>query len=91
VTISTGPVVINIVGLQPGVTVEITETIGSDGSITITITLPPGLGAQETASGVVTNVGDDTFEMTTGDGANLRLHMAADRLSALPITRTPAC
>jgi hypothetical protein len=83
-TASTGPVVIDIIGLQPGVTVLITETVAPDGTVTITITLPPvTAGAPQSASGVVTDVEDDVFEITTGDGADLRLHMAADQLSNL--------
>jgi hypothetical protein len=75
-------VVINIVGLQPGVTVLITETIAPDGTVTITITLPPAsVDMPQSTSGVVTDVEDDVFEVTTGDGADLRLHMAADLLS----------
>jgi hypothetical protein len=81
-TISAGSVVVNILGLQPGVTILITETIEPDGTITITITLP-SFGGQQTASGVVGDVGDDTFDVTTGDGTDLRLHMATDQLSAL--------
>jgi hypothetical protein len=80
----TGPIAINIVGLQPGVTVLITETVNPDGSVSITITLPPpSVAGQENASGVVTNVENDTFEITTGAGADLRLHMAQDALSNL--------
>jgi hypothetical protein len=83
-SLNAGPIVVNIVGLQPGVTVLITETVAPDGTVTITITLPPqGVSGQESASGVVTDVEDDVFEVTTGDGADLRLHMSADQLSAL--------
>lgn len=31
---------VNIAGLQPGVTVRVTESVNADGSVTITITLP---------------------------------------------------
>lgn len=79
-----GPVAINIIGLQPGVTVLITETIAPDGTVMITITLPPlSANVPQSASGVVTDVEDDVFELTTGDGADLRLHMSADQLSNL--------
>ncbi|MGL1761020.1 hypothetical protein ACSTG6_23630, partial [Vibrio parahaemolyticus] len=54
-TFSSGGVVINILGLQPGTVVDVTETIGTDGSITITISLPPAGNTQQT-SGVVTDV-----------------------------------
>jgi hypothetical protein len=82
-----GGISINIEGLEPGVTVLVTETIGADGSITITLTLPspsaPGVGGQQQASGVVTEVDTDAFVLTTGDGSDLRLHMAADTLANL--------
>lgn len=78
-----GPVAINIVGLQPGVTVLITESVATDGTITITITLPPATGTQETAAGVVGDVGNDDFGITTADGTDLRFHMSADALSNL--------
>jgi uncharacterized protein DUF5666 len=83
-TISAGAVTINLVGLQPGATVLITETIGSDGNVTITITLPaPTQVGQESASGLVTDVEGDAFNVTTGDGSVLRFHMADDALSNL--------
>jgi hypothetical protein len=81
-TISSGGVVVNILGLQPGTTVVVTETIGADGSITITITLPPG-PVSDTASGVVSDVGDDSFTLVSADGTPLRMHMAPEQLSAL--------
>jgi hypothetical protein len=81
---ATPPVTVNIVGLEPGVTVLVTETVNPDGSVTITITLPPaGTTGEQSASGVVNDVGDDVFEMQTGDGSDLRLHMAADALANL--------
>lgn len=83
-TTPTGPVAINIIGLQPGVTVLITETVATDGTLTITITLPPlSANTPQNATGVVTDVEDDVFVISTGDGADLRLHMAADQLSNL--------
>ena len=81
-TISSGGVVVNILGLQPGMVVEVTETIGADGGITITITLPP-VSAAEHASGVITDVSDDAFTLVSSDGTALRLHMAPDQLSQL--------
>lgn len=81
-TISAGPVVIDIVGLQPGETLLITESIAPDGTITITITLPPS-SVDASDSGVVTNVESDVFEITTSDGADVRLHMSAIALSNL--------
>jgi hypothetical protein len=81
-----GPVAINIIGLQPGVTVLITETVAPDGSVTVTITLPPStVSSQENASGVVTDVEDDAFEITTSDGTDLRLHMDQTTLSNLSL------
>ena len=81
-TVASGSVVVNLLGLQPGMVVQVTETIGSDGSITITITLlPPSVTEQ--ASGVITDLGDDTFTLVTSDGTELRLHMAPDQLSQL--------
>ena len=79
------PVTVNILGLQPGVTVLVTETTNPDGSISVTITLPPAsvTAAEQTASGVVGDVGNDTFDVQTSDGSDLMLHMAADSLSAL--------
>jgi hypothetical protein len=79
---SLGTVTVSIVGLQPGVTVLITETVDEDGNITITITLPPPAGKQN-ASGVVTDVGEHHFEVTTGDGSVLHLQMAEQALSDL--------
>ena len=82
VTVTTGSVVVNIVGLQPGVLVKITETTDANGNVTITITLPQSTG-QETASGVVSEVDTDAFMLQATDGSTLRLHMAADALSNL--------
>jgi hypothetical protein len=86
--ITGGGVTINIVGLEPGVTVLITETVDAQGNITITITLPPPtvLGGQQTASGVVWEVDTDAFMIETGDGSDLRLHMAADALANLNLS-----
>jgi hypothetical protein len=86
---SSGPAVtINVVGLQPGVTVLITETVDSAGHVTITITLPPAAvaGQQQTASGTLTDVGDDAFVLQTADGSDLRLHMTPDALSSLNLS-----
>jgi hypothetical protein len=80
---------INIEGLEPGVTVLVTETVNPDGSITITITLPPsgapGVSGEESASGDITEVDDDAFVLTTDDGSDLRLHMGADALANLDL------
>jgi hypothetical protein len=81
---TTPPVSVNIVGLQPGVTILVTETVNPDG-ITITITLPPPsvAGTSETVSGTVGDVNTDTFDVQSADGSDFVLHMAADTLSAL--------
>lgn len=79
---SSGGVVINVLGLQPGTIVDVTETIADDGTITITITLPPATAAEQ-VSGVVTDVEDDSFTLVGADGPALRMHMAPDQLSQL--------
>lgn len=81
--ISVGNVVVNILGLQPGALVQITETIGSDGTITVTISLPapPVQQTEQTVSGVVTDLGSDTFTVQTSDDTDLRLHMTESALS----------
>ena len=86
ITITAGTVTINLLGLQPGVTILITETVDPAGNVTITITLPPPSqsGAQN-ASGVVNEVDSDAFQITTGDGSVLRLHMAEQDLSNLSL------
>jgi hypothetical protein len=88
VQINVGNVSINILGLQPGVTVQVTETTDSSGSVTVTITLPSPsqTSGQQQASGVVTEVGDDAFEMQLADGSDLRLHMSPDALAALSLS-----
>jgi hypothetical protein len=80
--VSSGNVVVNILGLQPGVLVQITETTDADGNVTITITLPPPSG-EESASGVVTELDSDAFLLQAGDGSQLRLHMSEGALSNL--------
>ncbi len=79
-------VTINIQGLQPGVMVLISETVEGQ-NVTITISFPgrsdPVAGGEQTASGTVTEVDNDAFVLTTDDGSDLRLHMAAGRLAQL--------
>jgi Domain of unknown function (DUF5666) len=80
-----GSITINIEGLEPGVTVLVTEAVDEHGNVTITIALPGpsgGLGSQ-TASGVVADVDQDAFVVETEDGSDLRLHMAARALAHL--------
>jgi hypothetical protein len=79
---ASGQVVVNILGLQPGVQVQITETTDANGNLTITITLVSQTGAQN-ATGMVTEVDADAFMVQTGDGSNMRFHMSADALSNL--------
>jgi hypothetical protein len=81
-------VTINLVGLQPGVTVRITETVDAAGQVTITITLPPPsvTSQTQTMSGEITDVGDDAFGLQTPDGSSLRLHMAPDALANLGLS-----
>ncbi len=78
---ATPSVTISIVGLQPGVTVQITETVAPNGDITVTITLPPPstIGSQS-ASGVVTQVDDSDFILDPGNGNELELNMQPDSL-----------
>jgi hypothetical protein len=76
-------VTVNIQGLQPGVTVLVTETVDASGAVTVTITLPPpAVTSGQQFSGVVVDVGRDAFMLQTADGSQLRLHMAADALAA---------
>ena len=44
--VSSGNVVVDLLGLQPGVVVQITETTDATGTVTITITLPTATPAQ---------------------------------------------
>jgi hypothetical protein len=81
---STPSVTVNIIGLQPGVTIEITESVGANGSITITITLPPQTsGSELTASGVVTEVDDSDFIIDPGNSDDLQFNVNADTLNNL--------
>jgi hypothetical protein len=78
-------VTVNINGLTPGETVEVTESIDSSGNVTITVTLPSGgtagSGSALTATGTVNNVNTDSFDVDTADGSDLNFHMAADALA----------
>jgi hypothetical protein len=85
-TTTTPSVTINIVGLQPGVTVLITESVAANGDITITITLPPATGTtggEQSASGVVDEVDDADFYLDPGDGNDLEFNMDPDALANL--------
>ena len=78
-------ITINIEGLEPGVTVLVSESVDEHGNLTITIALPGlsgGLGSQS-ASGVVAEVDQDAFVVETADGSDLRLHMAVGALANL--------
>ena len=85
---TTPPITVNILGLAPGVTVLVTETVNPDGSITITLTLPAGTsGSQSTVSGTVADVNNDSFDVQTADGSDFLLHMDATSLSNLNLQR----
>lgn len=87
-TQATPSVTINIIGLQPGVTVLITETVAANGDITITITLPPPSSTgEQTVTGTVTEVDDADFILDPGNGADLQLNMDADTLSNLNLSQ----
>jgi hypothetical protein len=85
--VSLASLTINIQGLEPGVVVLITETADDHGNVTITIAFPPHsdpvAGGEQQASGTVTDVGDDTFVLSTDDGSDLRLHIAKAKLDQL--------
>lgn len=80
-----GNITVNINGLQPGQTVIVTESTDASGNVTITITLPSGgaggFGSELSASGLVNNVGDDSFDIITADGSDLNFHMNAEALA----------
>ena len=87
-TSSKPTVTISVVGLQPGVTVLITETVAANGDITITITLPPSTPTtttEQSVSGVVDEVDDTDFYLDPGDGNDLEFIMDADALSNLDL------
>jgi preprotein translocase subunit YajC len=69
------------------VVVLVTETADKAGNVTITIAFPPHsdpvFGGEQQASGTVTEVDDDAFVLSTDDGSDLRLHMAAATLAKL--------
>jgi hypothetical protein len=85
-------ITINIAGVQPGVTVLVTETVESSANTTITITLPgpsaPGVGGEQQAGGVLSEVGQDAFTVKSTDGSALRLHAAQSMLSGLQTCET---
>ena len=85
----------NVASLQPGETVLVTEWTAANGSVTIVIELTGSAGgggaggstvSEQQASGVVTDVETDTFQVTTGDGSVLNLDMAADTLANLNLS-----
>jgi len=88
VQITAGNVVVDLLGLQPGALVVITETTDASGTVTITIKLPPPPAASAppaplTVSGVVTNVDSGDFTVQASDGTDYDLYMSADTLSTL--------
>lgn len=84
--VTVGSVTINLLGLQPGVTVLITESTDSSGNTTVTITLPTSPPTGEQVSGTVSEVDNDAFVLQTSDGSQLRMHMAQDALAALNLS-----
>ena len=88
--VSSGNVVVDLLGLQPGVVVQITETTSANGTVTITITLPPPPPAQatpappETASGVITELDSDALTVETSDGTDLRFTWRKRTVTAQP-------
>lgn len=86
--ITAGSVTINLLGLQPGVTVLVTESTDSSGNTTVTITLPPTPPTPQSqqASGTVSEVDTDAFVVVTADGSELRMHMAEQDLANLNLS-----
>jgi hypothetical protein len=89
-TAAAAGVTINIEGLQPGETVLVTESTDAQGNpiITIELTGTPrgGTVSEQQLSGAVTDLEDDTFQVTTADGSVLNLHMAQDTLANLNLS-----
>lgn len=85
-------ITINIAALQPGVTVLVTETVESSAGTTITITLPgpsaPGVGGEQRAGGMLSEVGQDAITVKSTDGSALRLHAAQSVSSGLQTCET---
>jgi hypothetical protein len=88
VQVTTGGVTLNVQGLEPGVTVLVTETVVG-GHKTITVTLPnaaaPVGGGEQHTTGTIEEVDDDAFVLQSADGTQLRLHMDATTLSDLDL------
>jgi hypothetical protein len=87
---STKSVTVELSALQPGESVVITESTDSAGNITITITLPSGGGSdsqgqgsatEQSATGLVNNVGSDTFDVVTSSGADLTFQIQSQALA----------
>jgi hypothetical protein len=88
---SAGNVTVNILGLEPGVTVLVTQSVDASGNVTITISLPAAgagspAGSEQQASGTVDTVNTDTFLLDTADGSQLNLHIAAQTLANLNLS-----
>jgi hypothetical protein len=88
VRVTTGGVTLNVQGLEPGVTVLVTETI-VNGHKTVTVTLPtasaPVAGGEQHAAGVIEEVDDDAFVLQAPDGSQLRLHLDSTTLANLDL------
>ena len=90
---STGSVAAELDALQPGEGVVITESTDSAGNVTITLALDSGAGSsgsgssgngsgsEQSATGLVNNVGTDSFDILTSSGADLTFQMQAEALA----------
>lgn len=69
--------------LQTGETVVVTESTSRSGDVTATITLPSSGGSvtELTATGLVNNVGTDSFDIITSDNSDLTFQMDATDLA----------
>lgn len=83
--------------LQPGESVVVTESTDSAGNVTITLALDSvsgsggsggsgggsgsGSGSEQSATGLVNNVGTDSFDILTSSGADLTFQMQAESLA----------
>lgn len=79
------------VNAPPGTTVLVTETVGSGGSISVTITIEATTGgggsADQTAEGIVTDVQQTSFGIVDDQTGNVtRFTMDADALASVQMT-----
>lgn len=80
------PVQVNVQGLAAGETIMVTEELLPDGTLSITITLPPpgtpAPGAEQTVSGTVASVDDQGLAVIGADGYDVELTADPDLLSS---------